>query len=79
MEINHIIRIFNKYKFDEVYNMAAQSLATSFSNPITTADVTGIGVLRILEVIKNLKKKTEILPSFIFRNVWRCIKITAGY
>ena len=36
-EINHIIRIFNKYKFDEVYNMAAQSfVATSFSNPITT-------------------------------------------
>ena len=79
-EINHIIRIFNKYKFDEVYNMAAQSfVATSFSNPITTADVTGIGVLRILEVIKNLKKKTKILSSFIFRNVWRCTKITSRY
>ena len=63
-EINHIIRIFNKYKFDEVYNMAAQSfVATSFSNPITTADVTGIGVLRILEVIKNLKKKPKFYQA----------------
>ena len=63
-EINHIFRIFNKYKFDEVYNMAAQSfVATSFSNPITTADVTGIVVLRILEVIKNLKKKPKFYQA----------------
>jgi len=63
-EINHIIRIFNKYKFDEVYNLAAQSfVATSFSNPITTADVTGIGVLRILEVIKNLKKRPKFYQA----------------
>ena len=63
-EINHIFRIFNKYKFDEVYNLAAQSfVATSFTNPITTADVTGIGVLRILEVIKNLKKRPKFYQA----------------
>ena len=63
-EINNIIRIFNKFKFDEVYNLAAQSfVATSFSNPITTADVTGLGVLRLLEVIKNLKKKPKFYQA----------------
>jgi len=38
---------------DEVYNLAAQSfVATSFEQPILTSDITGIGVLRILESIK---------------------------
>ena len=56
-EITQIIRLFNKYKFDEVYNLAAQSfVASSFTNPITTADVTGIGVLRMLELLEMLKK-----------------------
>ncbi len=38
---------------DEVYNLAAQSFVTaSFQQPILTADVTGIGVIRVLEAIK---------------------------
>ncbi len=63
-EITQIIRLFNKYKFDEVYNLAAQSfVASSFTNPITTADVTGIGVLRMLEVIRNLKKRPKFYQA----------------
>ena len=63
-EINNIKRLFKKYKFDEVYNLAAQSfVGTSFSNPILTSDVTGLGVLRILEVIKNLKKKPKFYQA----------------
>src|SRR5208337_1453955 len=35
---------------DEVYNMAAQSFVpVSFSQPVLTGDVTGLGVIRILE------------------------------
>ena len=38
---------------DEIYNLAAQSFVmASFQQPILTADVTGLGVLRILEAIK---------------------------
>lgn len=38
---------------DEIYNLAAQSFVTaSFQQPILTADVTGIGVIRVLEAIK---------------------------
>ena len=36
-EINNLIRIFSKYKIDEVYNLAAQSFVySSFQNPMGT-------------------------------------------
>lgn len=38
---------------DEVYNLAAQSfVGTSFKQPIYTGDVTGLGVTRLLEAVK---------------------------
>lgn len=44
--------IINTYKPDEVYNLAAQShVGISFEVPEYTADVTGVGTLRILETI----------------------------
>jgi GDPmannose 4,6-dehydratase len=63
-EINQIYRLFTKYKFDEVYNLAAQSfVAASFSSPIETANVTGIGPIRILEVIRNQKRKIKFYQA----------------
>ncbi|HEX2065588.1 MAG TPA: GDP-mannose 4,6-dehydratase [Candidatus Thermoplasmatota archaeon] len=39
---------------DEVYNLGAQSfVATSFKQPILTSNVTGLGVLRLLEATRN--------------------------
>jgi GDPmannose 4,6-dehydratase len=41
-------------KPDEVYNLAAQSYVQySFKAPTTTSDITGLGVLRLLEAIRN--------------------------
>lgn len=41
---------------DEVYNLAAQSfVATSWEQPVATADIDGIGVLNILEAIRIVK------------------------
>jgi GDPmannose 4,6-dehydratase len=38
---------------DEIYNLAAQSfVGASFQQPILTADITGLGVLRVLEAVK---------------------------
>jgi len=38
---------------DEIYNLAAQSfVGASFQQPILTADITGLGALRVLEAIK---------------------------
>ncbi len=53
------LSIINKIKPDEIYNLAAQShVRVSFDIPEYTADITGLGALRILESIKilNLKK-----------------------
>lgn len=41
---------------DEVYNLAAQSfVATSWEQPVATADIDGVGVLNMLEAIKIIK------------------------
>ena len=38
----------------EIYNLAAQSFVeSSFDNPIYTTDVSGVGVLRLLEVLRH--------------------------
>ena len=67
MELNEqseIDRLFKKYNFDEVYNLAAQSfVATSFSSPINTSDVTALGCLRILEAIRNRNKKIKFYQA----------------
>jgi GDPmannose 4,6-dehydratase len=42
---------------DEVYNLAAQSFVmTSWQQPVFTGDVTALGVTRILDAIKHVKK-----------------------
>ena len=63
-EINNLIRLFNKYKIDEVYNLAAQSFVqSSFQNPIETSQVNAIGVLNILEIIRNSKRKIKFYQA----------------
>ena len=47
-------RILNKYAPLEVYNLAAQThVRVSFEQPEYTNDVTGMGVLRLLEAVKD--------------------------
>ena len=41
---------------DEVYNLASQSfVVTSWNQPVLTADVTGVGVTRVLEAVRKYK------------------------
>ena len=50
------IRMIQNIEPDEVYNLAAQSfVAVSFEQPITTAQITGIGPLNLLEAIRTIK------------------------
>ncbi|MFA5862235.1 MAG: GDP-mannose 4,6-dehydratase, partial [Candidatus Thermoplasmatota archaeon] len=47
-------RVIRESKPDEVYNLGAQSfVATSFRQPILTGDVSGLGVMRLLEATRN--------------------------
>ena len=63
-EIYEIDRIFKKYKFDEVYNLAAQSfVGTSFNSPLNTANITGLGPLRILESIRSTNPKIKFYQA----------------
>ena len=63
-EVYEIQRVFKKYKIDEVYNLAAQSfVGTSFNSPINTANITGLGALRILETIRNTNRKIKFYQA----------------
>jgi len=63
-EIYEIQRVFNKYKLNEVYNLAAQSfVGTSFSSPLNTANITGLGTLRILETIRSINPKIRFYQA----------------
>ncbi|EJK99923.1 GDP-mannose 4,6-dehydratase [Pseudomonas chlororaphis] len=52
------IRLIENCKPDEVYNLAAQSfVGVSFDQPITTAQITGVGALNLLEAIRVVNPK----------------------
>ena len=53
LELTNILRTIEKIKPDEVYNLAAQSFVkVSFDQPILTADIDAMGVLRLLEALR---------------------------
>ena len=63
-EVYEISRLLKKYKFDEIYNLAAQSFVkSSFSSPINTSNTTGLGVLRMLEAIREISPKTKFYQA----------------
>jgi GDPmannose 4,6-dehydratase len=50
-------RIVEAVKPHEVYNLAAQShVRVSFLEPEYTADVTGLGALRLLDVLRDVEE-----------------------
>ena len=56
--------MLEEYKPDEVYNLAAQSFVpTSWSQPILTGEVTGLGVARLLEAIRLVNPKIHFYQA----------------
>jgi len=54
------IRLLDKIQPDEVYNLAAQSfVGVSFDQPITTAEITGLGPVHLLEAIRIVNPKIK--------------------
>ncbi|MFP1729530.1 GDP-mannose 4,6-dehydratase [Lonsdalea quercina] len=52
-DLSSSIRLLQTSKATEVYNLAAQSfVGVSFEQPVTTAEITGIGALNLLEAIR---------------------------
>jgi len=53
LDTGNLIRTFDRYKPEEVYNLAAQSfVAVSFEKPVLTGEITAIGVTRMLEAVR---------------------------
>ena len=52
-DLSSLIRLLQEHKPDEVYNLAAQSfVATSWQQPLVTGNVTGLGVVNMLEAVR---------------------------
>jgi GDPmannose 4,6-dehydratase len=65
-DTSNLIRIVQETQPDEIYNLGAQShVAVSFESPEYTADVDGMGTLRILEAIRilGLEKQTRFYQA----------------
>ena len=65
-DASNLTRIIQLVQPDEIYNLGAQShVAVSFESPEYTADVDGMGTLRILEAIRilGLEKKTRFYQA----------------
>jgi GDPmannose 4,6-dehydratase len=65
-DTSNLTRIMQEVQPDEVYNLGAQShVAVSFESPEYTADVDGLGTLRLLEAIRflGLENKTRFYQA----------------
>ena len=65
-DTSNLVRIVQETQPDEIYNLGAQShVAVSFESPEYTADVDGLGTLRLLEAIRilGLEKKTRFYQA----------------
>lgn len=63
-DLGSTITLLKKLKPDEIYNLAAQSfVGVSFDQPVTTANITGIGCLNILEAIRLTDRKIKFYQA----------------
>jgi GDPmannose 4,6-dehydratase len=58
------VRLLDEHEPQEVYNLAAQSfVAVSFKQPVTTAEITAIGTLNMLEAIRVCNPKIRFYQA----------------
>jgi GDPmannose 4,6-dehydratase len=59
-----LVRALQESRPHEVYNLAAQSFVpTSFAQPLHTLEVTGLGVLRLLEALRQAAPRTRFYQA----------------
>ena len=64
LEETNIRNVIESVKPDEVYNLGAQSfVGASFDTPLYTAEVTGLGTLRVLEAIRSISPETKFYQA----------------
>ncbi|HEV8384899.1 MAG TPA: GDP-mannose 4,6-dehydratase [Candidatus Acidoferrales bacterium] len=64
LDDHSLVKALEQSQAEEVYNLAAQSfVATSWNQPIFTAEVTGVGVARLLEAIRKVNPKIRMYQA----------------
>ena len=64
LEENNVNDVIRKGKFDEIYNLAAQSfVGNSYASPVFTSNVNALGVTRILEAIRHFSTKSKFYQA----------------
>lgn len=59
-----IMKVVKQTTPDEIYNLAAQSfVAASFEQPLYTANITGIGAVKIFEAVREFSPKSKIYQA----------------
>lgn len=59
-----LVNLIETVEPDEIYNLAAQSFVpTSWSQPLLTGDVTGLGVTRVIEAIRHVNVKIRMYQA----------------
>jgi GDPmannose 4,6-dehydratase len=63
-DLSTCIRLLQASSATEVYNLAAQSfVGVSFEQPITTAEITGVGAVNLLEAIRIVNSKVRFYQA----------------
>ena len=63
-EFTNITNIISDYKFDEIYNLAAQSfVGSSWDNPLTTTNINSIAVTNLLDSIYRFSPKSKFYQA----------------
>ena len=69
-----LAQLLQEVRPDEIYNLGAQShVQVSFQNPVYTADVDALGVLRLLEAVRRLDYSAryyQASSSEMYGNAW---------
>lgn len=63
-DLSSSIRLLQETQATEVYNLAAQSfVGVSFDQPVTTAEITGLGAVNLLEAIRIVNPKIRFYQA----------------
>lgn len=63
-DLSSALRLVERVKPDEVYNLAAQSfVGVSFDQPLTTSEITGLGAVKLLEAIRQAHPKARFYQA----------------
>jgi GDPmannose 4,6-dehydratase len=63
-DLSSLIKVIKDSKPTEVYNLAAQSfVGQSFNEPIHTSKITGLGVLNVLEAVRQVDKSIKFYQA----------------